>query len=388
MPSRPARARRRRADAARLAAQRAFFERPWAGPAAPPPPGDAARPPGTPVAAGAYGRASARSGTPSRRPRSCGPARCSTSASERHAEPSLKLLIQINFPISGTPAAPRGLLDMDGREQRDLRGSRRALARALRRAAARCDDGAMLLDIDHPAAAGHAATDRLRSPYLRPSTITGPRAAQGPARRLGLLLRLLGRPWRLGRLGGSSRPWQPSPASGPWAARPAGLASPFCTRSRSRSTKAVRRPPPPISFSSRASAAAIFGLASSSAARPASVRRRRWPARPASSARVPAGPWRSSGAAMSASVERSMPVIRTRSAWVAPSCSAAAASTANWRWVIGAGAELLGVDVERALQRPMQQMARRALQRGRRRPSRRTCSWPSVVPRSQLGRLS
>ena len=73
-------------------------------------------------------------------------------------------------------------------------------------------------------------------------------------------------------------------------------------------------------------------------------------------------------ATMSARVERSMPVIRTRSVWVAPSCSAAAASTANWRWVIAAGAELLGVDVERQLQRAVQQMARRPLQGGEPRP--------------------
>ena len=79
----------------------------------------------------------------------------------------------------GTPRVQTGLLDMDGRNSK-IYEEAAALWRELYGEAPPVRDGVMLLDIitqQLPETGYH----RIRSPYLRPSTITGPRRreAQG-----------------------------------------------------------------------------------------------------------------------------------------------------------------------------------------------------------------
>lgn len=73
----------------------------------------------------------------------------------------------------GTPCVRAGLLDMDGRNSR-IYEEAAALWRELYGEPPPVRDGVMLLDIitqQLPEAGYH----QIRSPYLRPSTITGPR---------------------------------------------------------------------------------------------------------------------------------------------------------------------------------------------------------------------
>jgi len=81
--------------------------------------------------------------------------------------------------LTGTTSVHAGLLDMDGRETK-IYEEAAALWRELYGEQPPVRDGALLLDMITQNLS-LCEYERLRSPYLRPSTITGPRRREARA---------------------------------------------------------------------------------------------------------------------------------------------------------------------------------------------------------------